>query len=83
MPTQAQARQKAKERVRVVKRVLRKADTKIEVLERRLNKLLERDRLITIESFQSFLENYDKFVAELRTFERVLTDVMIIFTMMG
>lgn len=80
MPTQAQIRTKAKERIRIVKRSLRKVDTKLEILERRLNVLLERERLVTIDAFDSFLQNYDKFVDELRQYERTLTNVMIIFT---
>lgn len=81
MPTQAQVRTKAKERVRIVKRALRRVDTDLEVLERRLNKLLERDRLITIEGFDTFLQNYDKMVVEIRRFETTLLNVMIIFTL--
>lgn len=79
MATQAQVRQQAKERVRVVKRSLRVVDTALEVLERRLNKLLERETLITIESFDSFLKNWDTMVNRIQEFERTLTNVMVIF----
>lgn len=79
MATQAQVRQQAKERVRVIKRSLRVVDTSLEVLERRLNKLLERETLITIESFDSFLKNWDQMVTKIQDFERTLTNVMVIF----
>jgi len=77
--TQAEQRTQAKERVRVVKRGLKAVDTRLEVLERRLDKLLERKRLIDFESFDSFLENYDAMVAAIQEFEKTLTNVMILF----
>lgn len=77
--TQGEARQKAKERVRTVKRSLKAVDTQLEVMERRLNKLLDRKSLITIESFDSLLQNYDTFVGKLHDYEKTLTEVMILF----
>lgn len=82
MATQAQARSRAKERVRVVKRGLKKVDTKLETMERRLDKLLERDTLIQIDSFDSFLKNYDDFIKLVQEFERTLTNVMVVFRLM-
>lgn len=82
MATQAQARQRAKERVRQVKRALKKVDTRLEVMERRLDKLLERETLIQIDSFDSFLKNYDTFIGMVKDFERTLTNVMVVFRLM-
>lgn len=79
MATQAQVRSKAKERVRVVKRSLKKVDTSLEILERRLDKLLERDTLIQMESFDSFLKNYDSMVKNIQALEVTLTNVMVVF----
>ena len=79
MPTQAEQRTRAKERVRKVKRALRVVDTDLAVLERRLDKLLERDRLITIGAFDSFLQNWDKMVKDIQAYEATLTNVMVIF----
>ena len=79
MATQAQVRSRAKERVRVVKRGLKKVDTRLEIMERRLDKLLERDTLIQIESFDSFLKNFDEFIKLIQELERMITNVMVIF----
>lgn len=83
MPTQAVQRARRKEKVRVVKRSLRKVDTRLEVMERRLDKILEVEREVSIQSFQSFLDNWDKFVDQIQVFERDLTNVMIIFRLYG
>lgn len=79
MGTQAQERQRAKERVRQVKRALKVVDTRLEVLERRLDKLLERKTLITIDAWDSYLSNWDSMVEAMRAYERTLTEVMIVF----
>lgn len=81
--TQGQARQKAKERVRVVKRSLKAVDTNLEVMERRLDKLLERKTLITLESFDSLLTNYDSFIDKIHDYEKTLTEVMILFRLLS
>lgn len=83
MATQAVQRAQRKEKVRVVKRSLRKVDTRLEVMERRLDKILEVEREVSIQSFQSFLDNWDKFVDQIQVFERDLTNVMIIFRLFG
>jgi DNA repair exonuclease SbcCD ATPase subunit len=79
MLTQAQVRQQAKEQVRKLKRALKKVDTSLEVLERRLDKLLERERLITLEAFDSYLKNYDNFIKNIKDNEVVLINILIIF----
>lgn len=79
MATQAQVRQKAKERVRDLRRGLKPVDTTLEKMDRRLNKLLERETLIQIESFDSLLNDFDSFVKNIQEFERLITNVMIVF----
>lgn len=79
MATQAQARQAAKARVRNIKRALRKVDTKLEVMERRLDKLLERERLIQTQGFNSFLEETRDFYELIRSFEATMVATMTIF----
>ncbi len=79
MPTPGERRQAAKERVRKLKRGLRKVDTKLEVMERRLDKILERDTLVQLPTFDSWLTNWDNFIEEIREMERLITNVMIIF----
>lgn len=83
MPTPGQARQSAKERVRKLKRALRKVDTKLEVMERRLDKILERDSLVQLPTFDSWLNNWDGFIDEVKAMERVITNVMIIFRLLS
>lgn len=58
---------------------MRTTDSKLEVLERRLDKLLERDTLIQMPSFDSWLKSWAEFIAEVREMERVITNVMIVF----
>lgn len=79
MATQAQVRQRAKERVRDLRRGLKPVDTTLEKMDRRLNKLLERETLIQIESFDSLLTDFDSFVKNIQEFERLITNVMIVF----
>lgn len=83
MATQAVQRQQRKEKVRVVKRMLRKVDTQLEVMERRLDKMLEVEREVSFQSFESFLQNWDNLVVRIQNFERTLTAVMVIFRLLG
>jgi hypothetical protein len=83
MPTPGQARQSAKERVRKLKRALRKVDTKLEIMERRLDKILERDSLVQLPTFDSWLNNWDQFILEVKEMERVIVNVMIIFRLLS
>lgn len=79
MATQAVQRQLARAKVRIIKRSLRTVDTSLEVMERRLNKILETERLVTTASFDSFLKNMDKFYVRVRSFE---TTVILVMTVM-
>ena len=69
MPTQAEVRQKAKQRVRRMRHVLKQVDTRLELMDRRLVSLLDVDRLITVRSFDSYLKNMDGFFVRIRALE--------------
>ncbi len=58
---------------------MKAVDTQLEVLERRLDRLLERERLITIEAFDSYLANYQRFINLINANERIMTGVMALF----
>ncbi len=79
MPTQAQQRQVAKTRVRALRASLKIVDTRLEIMERRLDKLLDRKTLITVDSFNSYLENMRAFYAKVRLHELNTLAVMTTF----
>lgn len=79
MPTQAQQRQIAKHRVRVMRGALKVVDTRIELLDRRLIKLLDRQTLITVDSFNTWLKNYDGFYIRIRILEQTIMHAMTTF----
>lgn len=78
--TEAQVRNRAKERVRQVKRALHDADTSLEVLERRLDKMLERKTLIQTNTFETYMKNHDVFIGKIQEYTRTLIDVLTILT---
>ena len=79
MPTQAEVRQQAKRRVRLMRAQLKVVDTRLELMDRRLIKLLDRRTLITVQAFDSFLKMMDGFYARIRMFERFVISVMTTF----
>lgn len=79
MPTQAQQRQIAKHRVRVMRGALKLVDTRLEIMERRLNKLLERETLITVGSFDSYLKNMAGFFERIKILEQTTMHAMTTF----
>lgn len=79
MPTQAEVRQLAKRRVRLMRSSLKVVDTRLELMDRRLMKLLDRKTLITVGAFDSFLRQMDGFYARIREFERFVINVMTVF----
>lgn len=79
MPSQAQQRQIAKQRVRVMRSSLKQVDTRLELLDRRLIKLLDRETLITLDSFNSWLKNYDGFYVRVRLLEGTIIHAMTTF----
>jgi len=78
--TEAQIRNRAKERVRQVKRALHDADTSLEVLERRLDKILERKTLVQAGTFESYLQDHDVLIDKVERYTRTLIDVLTILS---
>ena len=78
--TEAQIRNRAKERVRQVKRGLHDVDTALEVLERRLDKMLERKTLIQVPTFEKYLVKHDDLIDKVQRYTKLLSDVLIIFS---
>ena len=62
-----------------MRRSLKQVDTRLELLDRRLLKLLERDTLITLDSFDSWLKNYDGFYVKIRALELTIVNAMTTF----
>lgn len=58
---------------------LKVVDTRIELLDRRLMKLLERQTLITVDSFNTWLKNYDGFYTRIRILEQTIMHAMTTF----
>ncbi len=79
MPTQAQQRQIAKHRVRVLRGALKIVDTRVELMDRRLKKLLERETLITVGSFDSFLVNMNGLFERIKVLEQTTMHAMTTF----
>lgn len=78
--TEAQVRNRAKERVRQVKRALHDTDTALEILERRLDKMLERKTLIQVGTFDSYLDAHDNLIERVERYTRTLIDVLTILS---
>jgi len=78
--TEAAIRNRAKERVRQVKRALHDADTALEICERRLDKMLSRKTLIQVGTFDSYLKHHDAMIKKLQDYTRVLIDILTILS---
>jgi len=78
--SEAQIRNRAKERVRQVKRALHKADTSLEITERRLDRMLERKTLIQVGTFASYMVNHDRMIKDIEDYTRKLIDVLVILS---
>lgn len=79
MPTQAEIRVQRKTRVRRLRASLRKLDTQHEVLERRLDRMLEVEREVSFKSFDSFIKNKRVYDRRLRDFELVMAAIIGLF----
>ncbi len=79
MATQAEIRQTAKTRVRRLRAAMKRVDTQHELLDRRLMKLLDRKMLITLDSFNSFLQNYDVYYMRIKALEGTIIAAMTVF----
>ncbi len=79
MATQAEVRQAAKQRVRRIRAQMKLVDTRHELLDRRLMKLLDRKTLITIDAFDSWLRDYDGYYVRIRMLEGYIIAAMTAF----
>lgn len=62
-----------------MRRAQRKLDTRVEVMERRLDRAIENKERITFPLLASVINDFRKLVDELRSMEAQLTDATIIF----
>lgn len=76
----AQVRNARTQALRAVRRSQRKLDTRIEVMERRLDRAIENKERVTFVVLDSIIEDYSMFVKIVREIESQITDAAIIFT---
>lgn len=77
--TDAQIRNVRSQSLRAVRRVQRKLDTRIEVMERRLDRAIENKEKITPIVANSIIDDYKKIVEICREVENALADMAIVF----
>lgn len=78
--TDAGVRNAREQALRAVRRVQRKMDTKIEVLERRMDRAIENKERITIKTAVGVIEDFKKVVDVIRAMENALADMAQIFS---
>lgn len=78
--TDAQVRNAREQALRAARRAERKLDTKIEVMERRLDRSIENKEKITFVVLESILKDFSEVVDLIRGLEVQLTDATIIFS---
>ena len=81
--TDAAVRNAREQALRAVRRAQRALDTRIEVMERRLDRSIENKERITIIVAGSLIEDYKKIIERIRELEARLTDMGIIFATTG
>jgi hypothetical protein len=64
----------------MIRRKQRKADTKIEVMERRMDRAIENKEKVTIQVMGSIVQDYAHLIRLIRELETALTDAMIVFS---
>lgn len=77
--TDAQVRNAREQALRAVRRSQRKLDTRIEVMERRLDRSIENKERITFPLLRSVIDDFTKVVKHVRLLESMITDATIIF----
>ena len=77
--TDAQVRNAREQALRSVRRAQRKLDTRIEVMERRLDRAIENKERITIVVAVSIIADFRKLIGFTRGLEGALADMAIIF----
>jgi len=79
--TDAQLRNARAQALRSIRRAQRSMDTRIEVMERRLDRSIENKERITVEVMMSIIDDYRKLTKHIRVLEDRITDAMQIFNM--
>lgn len=77
--TDAQVRNAREQALRALRREQRKLDTKIEVMERRLDRAINNKERITPPLLQSVIKDFREFVRLMRQLEGGIKDAAIIF----
>jgi len=77
--TDAQVRNARIQALRAVRRVQRKLDTKIEVMERRLDRSIENKERVTPVTAKSVIKDFKDIIEIIRTLEDALADMGIVF----
>ena len=75
-----QVRKAREQALRAVRRSQRKLDTKIEVMERRLDRAIENKERITFPLLASVIEDFRVVINLAKSLEAMITDASIIFT---
>lgn len=77
--TDAAVRNAREQSLRAIRRAQRKLDTRIEVMERRLDRSIENKEKITFPLLRSVIEDFSKLIKLIRDLEGMITDATIIF----
>lgn len=75
----AQVRNARTQALRAVRRSQRKLDTRVEVMERRLDRAIENKERVTFVALDSIISDFAAFVTIVRELESQITDASIIF----
>lgn len=78
--TDAAVRNAREQSLRAVRRSERSVDTRLEVMERRLDRAIENKERITFPLLASVIADYRKLIEKIRDLEAQLTDASIIFS---
>jgi len=76
----AQVRNARVQALRAIRRSQRKLDTRVEVMERRLDRSIENKEKVTFVVLNSVIDDFSAFIAVCREIETQITDASIIFT---
>lgn len=77
--TDAQLRNQRSQALRASRRLERKVDTKIEVIERKFDRAIENKQLITVRLMLGIADDYRELVGLINDFQRGLADAINIF----
>lgn len=77
----AGVRRAREQALRAVRRSQRKIDTRIEVMERRLDRSIENKERITAIVLRSVIDDYKKMITQVRELEQQLANAAIVFNM--